>query len=230
MFRVTMQFGGKAVRKYTFDKDVVAIGREAGCDIMVDNIGASRRHCTIEKTDEGYVLTDLKSHNGTFVNGEKIFHHVLSEADEFFIGKYAFGFEVLEPVVECGDGVPEEAAAAPAADMTFRLDRKDIERIIGTSSRGTAPQLVQVAPEGVSYKTSLEKAYHIIGKDEGCEVPVRGFFIPGKAAVILKGDHGFRVLGLSKKFRLNGEPISDSPLKDGDLLQIGPYRYRFCQA
>ena len=39
---------------------------------------------TIEKTPEGYVLEDLKSHNGTFVGGEKVFHHQLKETDEFY--------------------------------------------------------------------------------------------------------------------------------------------------
>src|SRR5947208_8555414 len=126
MFRVTMTFGGKPVKKFTFDKSCVAIGRDAGCDIVVENIGASRRHATIEKTPEGYVLEDLKSHNGTFVGGEKVFHHQLRESDEFYIGKYAFQFEALEPVAQ-GPST-EEMAAPVAADMTFRLDRKEIEK------------------------------------------------------------------------------------------------------
>ena len=87
MIRVTMQFGGKPIRKYTFDKPLISIGREQGCDIVVENIGASRRHATIEKTENGFVLTDLKSHNGTFVKGEKVFHHELTDSDEFFISE-----------------------------------------------------------------------------------------------------------------------------------------------
>ena len=138
MFRVTMAFGGKPIKKYTFEQESIAIGRDATCEIVVDNIGASRRHALIEKTKDGYVLSDLESHNGTFVSGEKVFHHKLSETDEFFIGKYAFQFEALEPVVQLVAERPSASSPAPQVmpDMTFRLDRKEIEKIIGLSARG----------------------------------------------------------------------------------------------
>jgi pSer/pThr/pTyr-binding forkhead associated (FHA) protein len=240
MFRVTMQFGGKAIRKYTFDKEVIAIGRDNSCDIVIENIGASRRHATIETTEDGYVLADLKSHNGTFVEGEKVFHHLLKDADEFFIGKYCFLFEMLEPVVEAEtDGVDEAKQAANGGggsgggagpDMTFRLDRKEIERIMGHSARGSQPQLVQLAPETEKRTVHLDKAYYVLGKDDCAEIKVAGFLVPAKAAVLIRGDHGWRVIAVSKRFQLNGKHVADGPLADGDLLQLGARRFRFCQA
>lgn len=241
MFRITMQFGGKPIRKFTFDKPMIAIGRDATCDIMVENIGASRRHATIERADEGWVLTDLKSHNGTYVNGEKIFHHSLSDSDEFFIGKYCFIFEKLEPVVECDDGVPQaqahsnngngNAGAGPGMpDMTFRLDRKEIERIMGSSARGSAAQLVQVAPENQKFTQILDKSYYLIGTDPASSIKVSGFMMPKQAAVVIRGDHGFRVICTSSRTKVNGRRVTDSPLVDGDLIQVGSHRFRFCLA
>ena len=233
MFRVTMQFGGKSIRKYTFDKDVIAIGRDNSCDIVIENIGASRRHATIECTDDGYVLADLKSHNGTYVEGEKIFHHVLKDTDEFFIGKYCFVFEMLAPVVEAEDDGVEEPKSGPMGagpDMTFRLDRKEIEKIIGNSSRGSAPQLVQIAPEDEKRTLLIEKAYYVVGSGATAEIKIPGWFSPSKAAVIIRGDHGFRVVSLSRRVKINGKHVSDSPLCDGDLLTCGRRRFRFCQA
>lgn len=231
MFRVTMTFGGKPVRKFTFDKDLIAIGRDASCEIVVENIGASRRHATIEKTPEGYILADLKSHNGTFVGGEKIFHHQLKDTDEFYIGKYAFQFEKLEPVNATVAAAPEAAAPALpiAADMTFRLDKKDIERIIGSSARGSAPQLVQLAPDAERKTIRLDKAYFVMGAHPSAEIRVTGFLAPQKAGVVIRGEHGFRVLGLSKKLRINGKPTDDGPLADGDLIELCGRRFRFCQ-
>ena len=229
MFRVTMTFAGKPVRKFTFDKPQIAIGRDATCDIVVDNIGASRRHATIEKTSQGYLLADLKSHNGTFVGGQKVFHHQLKDTDEFFIGKYAFCFEALEPVTAGAEPEPPPAAPA-AAEMTFRLDRKDIERLIGTSQRGAAPQIVQVAPEGERQSVRLEKMYVMIGSDPAAEVQVRGLFAPSKAAIVIKSDVGFRLIAISSRVRVNGHTVSDTPLADGDLVTIGRRRWRFCQA
>lgn len=229
MFRVTMTFAGKPVKKFTFDKPQIAIGRDATCDIVVDNIGASRRHATIEQTSEGYVLADLKSHNGTFVGGQKVFHHQLKDTDEFFIGKYAFCFEALEPVT--GGAEPEPPPSLPAAaEMTFRLDRKDIERLIGTSQRGAAPQIVQLAPESERQSVRLDRIYVVMGADPGAEVQVKGLFAPKKAAIVLKSELGFRLLVVSSRVRLNGHPVSDAPLADGDLITIGRRRFRFCQA
>ena len=230
MFRVTMTFGGQVVKKFTFDQPMIAIGRDATCEIVVENIGASRRHATIEKTPEGYILSDLTSHNGTFVAGEKVFHHQLRETEEFFIGKYAFQFEALDPVAVHAKDDTHEMPAPLGADMTFRLDKKDIERLLGSTSRGASTQLVQLAPESEKKSIALNKIYYVIGSDPSAEIRINGFLAPKQAGVVIKGEHGFRVLGLSRKFRVNGKHAADGPLADGDLIEIGRRRYRFCQA
>ena len=232
MFPVTRRFRGKPVKKFTFEKEQVAIGRDATCEIVIDNIGASRRHAVVEKTPEGYVLSDLQSHNGTFVNGEKVFHHRLADNDEFFIGKYAFQFEALEPVVAVADTGPvHHSAPSPAAmpDMTFRLDRKEIDRIMGLSARGAAPQLVQLAPEVEKKSCILEKSYYVIGADESAETKAPVLFSPAKAGVLVRTDQGWRAVGLSRKLKVNGKRAQDVPLQDGDLIQLGKRRFRFCQ-
>ena len=48
MFRLTLNFAGKSVQKFNFDQDAVCIGRDPSCDILIDNIGISRRHATID--------------------------------------------------------------------------------------------------------------------------------------------------------------------------------------
>jgi pSer/pThr/pTyr-binding forkhead associated (FHA) protein len=51
---------------------VLAIGRDSSNDLIVDHPLASRRHARLERTDQGYVVLDLESTNGTYVNGERI--------------------------------------------------------------------------------------------------------------------------------------------------------------
>ena len=54
-------------------KETCVIGRENGCDIVLDNISVSRRHAEIRKNPAGkYILSDLGSFNGVFVNGKRI--------------------------------------------------------------------------------------------------------------------------------------------------------------
>ena len=52
--------------------DVTRLGRHPDSEIMLDDITVSRRHAAIERTDEGYVVTDAGSLNGTYVNQERI--------------------------------------------------------------------------------------------------------------------------------------------------------------
>ena len=231
MFRIAMTFGGKPVKKFTFDKEQVAIGRDATCDIVIDNVGASRRHAVIEKTPEGFVLSDLQSHNGTFVNGEKVFHHRLSDNDEFFIGKYAFQFEALEPVVAVADPAEHRSSPSPASmpDMTFRLDRNEIQRIMGLSARGAAPQLVQQEPEVEKKTLVLEKPFYVIGADPSAEIKAPGFLAAAKAGVFLRTEQGWHLIGISPKLRVNDKAVSDAALQDGDLIALGKRRFRFCQ-
>jgi len=238
MFRLTMTFGGKPVRKFTFEKDAISIGRDADCDVVVENIGASRKHATVERTPEGYVLSDLRSHNGTFVRGEKVFHHRLSENDEFYIGKYAFAFEALDPVPAAtgpaGDRTGDLPASPRAADappeMTFRLERKEIERFMGMSARGSQSKLVQVAPERERRTVNLDKAYCVLGTDPTADARTTGFLVPWRAAVLVRTDQGWRFLGLSPRAKVNGHASADVALQDGDLVQVGRHRFRFCQA
>jgi ABC-type multidrug transport system ATPase subunit len=48
------------------------VGADASCDIVVEGQWVSRQHCRLEQTAEGFVLEDLGSTNGTFVNGKRI--------------------------------------------------------------------------------------------------------------------------------------------------------------
>ena len=61
----------------------VVIGRSVDCDVRVFDEAASRRHATIERAGEGaYVVADLGSTNGTYVNGRRVERHELRSGDE----------------------------------------------------------------------------------------------------------------------------------------------------
>jgi hypothetical protein len=49
-----------------------SIGRDAGCDLAIADMTVSRRHATLERTPDGWLLTDLESTNGTRVNGWRV--------------------------------------------------------------------------------------------------------------------------------------------------------------
>ena len=60
-----------AAEDIDLETDSVTIGRAPENTIPVDDVGCSRRHCQILRISSGFEITDLKSRNGTKVNGVK---------------------------------------------------------------------------------------------------------------------------------------------------------------
>jgi len=71
---------------------VSTIGRTSENDIAVNARAVSRRHARIDMTGEGYVIKDLGSGNGTFVNDERIEEHLLKDGDQVRFGTEKFVF------------------------------------------------------------------------------------------------------------------------------------------
>src|SRR4051812_7799984 len=65
----------------------VDIGRDEGVSLRIDSDAVSRRHASIHKVGFAYLLADLGSTNGTFVNDQRIKGHTLAEGDQIRIGK-----------------------------------------------------------------------------------------------------------------------------------------------
>ncbi len=84
--------------KIALDNDPFRIGRSEENDLCVDDELSSREHAVIEKVKAesgdsvSYVLRDLDSTNGTFVNHDKISQHLLVEDDMIRIGQTFFKF------------------------------------------------------------------------------------------------------------------------------------------
>ena len=84
-----VQRGPDAGARFLLDTDVVTVGRHPDSDIFLDDISVSRRHATFTRGDSGYVVSDLGSLNGSYVNRDRIDGDVaLTGGDEVQIGKY----------------------------------------------------------------------------------------------------------------------------------------------
>nr|WP_241732839.1 FHA domain-containing protein [Aeromicrobium phoceense] len=84
-----VQRGPDAGSRFLLDQDVVSAGRHPSSDIFLDDISVSRRHATFSRRGSGYVVTDLGSLNGTYVNRDRIDGDIpLAGGDEVQLGKY----------------------------------------------------------------------------------------------------------------------------------------------
>ena len=84
--------GAQAGARFPLNEELTRLGRHPESEISLDDITVSRRHAEIERTPDGYVVSDAGSLNGTYVNQERVDRMVLRHGDELQIGKFRLVF------------------------------------------------------------------------------------------------------------------------------------------
>jgi len=152
MASVTVIFGGQEQKTHPLDKPRMVVGREPTCEIHIDNLGISRQHCEFVPRGEAFVVRDLGSSNGTYVNGRKITEHFLNDADEIIIGKYTLKFkneaQVQQPVAaEAGT-----TANVPDTLNTYVMDGAKIQEQLAKMRAAGGPGGDSTVPAGATAK------------------------------------------------------------------------------
>jgi pSer/pThr/pTyr-binding forkhead associated (FHA) protein len=80
--------GPNAGSRFLLDSDVTTVGRHADSDIFLDDVTVSRRHAEFYRQGAGFVVRDVGSLNGTYVNRERIEEIALAGGDEVQVGKF----------------------------------------------------------------------------------------------------------------------------------------------
>src|SRR5580704_1148583 len=89
MFTIIISEKGGAERRETFDKNEINVGRVQGNDLMLPKGNVSKHHARLLFRDGRFIVTDLKSTNGTYVNGRKIAQAtIVREGDKIYIGDF----------------------------------------------------------------------------------------------------------------------------------------------
>jgi len=103
------------------------VGRRPDCDFCIPLQVVSRRHCQISQEANIIKVRDLKSSNGTFLNGTKIADEILAGAgDKIQIGPLTFTVQV--------DGNPADVSPADTAVMMPDLSNIDPDALNGSAT------------------------------------------------------------------------------------------------
>lgn len=88
-------------REHLLDRDEILIGRSGDCDVPLGSKFVSRHHARIFRGDDGWLIEDLSSRNGTVVNGERIEAATpIGAGDVIHVAHYSITFdEIAVPVV-----------------------------------------------------------------------------------------------------------------------------------
>ena len=87
-----MTKGDRPEKVLSLSKAQVVIGRDQACDMQVDYPQVSGRHARIDVKGGNFVVTDLSSANGTWVNGQRVRSRILKPGDVIGLGPYRFTF------------------------------------------------------------------------------------------------------------------------------------------
>ena len=178
------------------------IGRLPAHPICIENLGISRNHAFIlgDIEEKIFILEDLQSLNGTYVNKKRVHKCLLKPNDVITIGQHALEF------------VEEAASSAPTAALT--------------ETKGAEPWLE--AGDGKAIPLAKETTY--FGNSSSDDVHIPGLMIGKQFASIDRKGTVWVINLLVKRFsniKVNGEEVNSARLKDGDEIEVGGVKFRF---
>ena len=113
MIKLTLTEKGGEPRALSFDKNEISIGRVSGNDIVLPKGNVSKRHSRIAIRDGLLEVSDLKSTNGTYVNGRKIGEPVnVTTTDKIYVGDFMIILEADAAAAAPGNGHNELGSAS----------------------------------------------------------------------------------------------------------------------
>ena len=129
-----LKFKDQVIDKYVIESDqTLTIGRHETNDIVIDNLSVSNKHARIDSVSATFLLTDLQSTNGTFVNEKLISAHHLRHQDEIIIGKHRILFDATDLEKKLDDDFLEplqETTDDSDPDKTRYLDTAEYKDLI----------------------------------------------------------------------------------------------------
>ncbi|MDA3961591.1 MAG: FHA domain-containing protein [Planctomycetota bacterium] len=223
MAKVTVLFGNDPQGEFPLEKAEHTIGRARDCDILVDNLGVSRHHCSIVQDGDGWAIVDKGSNNGTFLNGAQVKTQTLKHEDRIVLGKYSLVFDAYGFADKGAD--KRGATGGMGSEMTMFVDPEAIKQMQEKiKSGGSAPARValSVMQGGREANCILSKTETTIGKGIDADLPIKGLLVKPIQAKVIKTDQGHRMVstGGFRSLRVNGAKVSEKTLQPGDVIVI----------
>ena len=220
----------KKLGEYPIDKgESLSIGRLENNDIVIENLAVSGHHAKIDSVGEKFLLTDLNSKNGTFVNEQPITQpHWLQHGDVVIIGKHYLVFSYATD-----EELPDDENSAMQQTMVMDTEnyRKMMEKSAVAKASGEKEMVgVLSILSGGEGEIELIKKLTKIGKNASSDIVVSGLTIGQTAATISKRPNGYHlsyVGGLSKP-KVNGKAVKESVLLNQfDTIELGSLKMQF---
>jgi pSer/pThr/pTyr-binding forkhead associated (FHA) protein len=204
----------------------VRIGRRADLELSLPFPALSAVHARLApgKDDRRgtWILEDLGSKNGTFVDGER-----MSPGQRKVVTAGArLGFAQVTVVFE-----GPAPAAATGNEGTGTLARRIARDVLAPSAGGGVPTLLVIRGRalGQSLRLTEQDRRYVVGRVEGCDLQLIADEISREhVAFVRRWDGVFATdLGSKNGIRVNNQPVTQHRLSDGDVIRVGTIQLRF---
>jgi len=226
----TLKFKENVISEYRLEKgQSMTIGRREDNTVCIENLAVSGHHAKIDSVGDGFLLTDLQSKNGSFVNDQQVTSHWLKNGDLVTIGKHTLAVGFGE-----GEAQPD---SANGMDQTMVMDTEKYRSLLAKSAlKDETKVLDRDQPAVLSYLAGGEGEFELskklvkIGKDSSCDIVVGGMMVGHTAATISRRPNGYflsYVSGMAKP-KVNGETVKESvQLNEFDTIEISGVKLQF---
>ncbi|MDM8536636.1 FHA domain-containing protein [Desulfobacterales bacterium HSG17] len=220
----------KKIGEYPIQQGMsLSIGRLDDNDVVIENLAVSGHHAKVDSVGDKYLITDLNSKNGTFVNEQPILQpHWLQHGETIIIGKHYLVFHYHE-----AEKPPEEE---DPMQQTMVMDTENYRKMMEKSAASSKaketgePLGVLSILSGGEGEIELVKKLTKIGKNASSDIIVSGLTIGQTAATISKRPNGYHLsyVGGMSKPKINGKTVKESVLLNQfDTIEIGSLKMQF---
>lgn len=232
MPQLTLKFNQNPIQTYNLARGKsMTIGRLEDNDIVIENLAVSGHHAKIDAVGDSFLLTDLQSKNGCFVNEKMVASHWLNQGDVVSIGKH-----LLEFHFQAGEKRPP-SPQGDQRDQTMVMDTDHYRAMMDKSGAADRMEADAGKPVGMlSYlkggegEVELARKLIKIGKEAASDIVVSGLTLGSTAATISKRPKNYvlsYVAGLAKP-KVNGKAVKQSvALNEFDVIEIGSVKLQF---
>ena len=228
--------GAEPARQFMLVKDLILLGRDASADIEIDVAAAavSRHHAEIRRqTDGSFLITDLKSFNGTLLNQQRITQSAkLNNGDRIQLGEGGPSFRFVDP--STSPQAPSFKPPVPARKAGYSMQTESEVESQTLVYRSAVPPRAQpkVDSSGAQLLTQrafTDKQFISVGRDQDNDIQLDGLVISKHHARFINTGQAILVeeAGSTNGVYVNGHRISGRQTVTGqDVIQIGPFLLR----
>jgi pSer/pThr/pTyr-binding forkhead associated (FHA) protein len=234
MASLTLQLENGGSREYAL-AGMITIGRQSDNGLIIDNPAVSSHHACVFLDRDEFIVEDLQSTNGTFVNDSRVVRQTLHHGDVLVVGRQKLTFD---QGVSGDTARSESEVHGSTQGETVFVDKQEHQRLLNivmnaearardTQEAATVPQgrlgtLRVVAGPADRPEYLLEGHTSLIGRATWTTIRLKGWFKPRVAVAITRNQQGYVATLLRGRMLVNDQPMNGRhDLKDGDVIRVG---------